>query len=445
MDAIYELIDKIQYFSSFLVILLGIFFGSAFMEESRTKKYSILTIGLAFVIAGVVNQIFWTWKDLFELIEDGYYGYDVGKNIYFVGLLILVQWIYFRRRFILIIIETSIYVELLTIAEFAASFISSNLRGLITYQKTIAELLIAIIIITVMVLLLHGVVPRTRVSSVYLFMVEILTIFMILMNWILVGGGNNVVSFLTGLEDYFIFIILGGFALFQITTVFLLLKIAETQQRKQTTELIELNNKMLQKSLDETEQTFELWRQSVHDYKNHVIVLKQLVDENRVDEIKSYLDEEHDTISKQLFLVRTGNSVVDTLVNLKRSLAEKHDIAFMVHGTLPAKLVIENMDLANILGNLLDNAIEASMGESDGYIDLTMKQEKNFLIINVHNKCTRAVEKEINKSSKEKPELHGIGLKSVKRAVKKYDGQINIEQTPQEFIANIMIQNTQEN
>lgn len=445
MDAIYELIDKMQYFSSFLVILLGIFFGSAFMEESKTKKYSMLMIGLAFVIAGVANQIFWSWKDLFELIEDGYYGYDVGKNIFFVGLLVLVQWIYFRRRFILIIIETSIYVELLTITESAASFISSNLRGLITHQKTIAELLIAIIIITVMVLLLHGGVPKTKVSPVYLFMIEILTIFMILMNWILVGGGNNVVSFLTGLEDYFIFIILGGFALFQVTTIFLLLKIAETQQRKQTAELIELNNKMLQKSLDETEQTFELWRQSVHDYKNHVIVLKQLVDENRVDEIKSYLDEEHDTISKQLFLIRTGNSVVDTLVNLKRSLAEKYHIAFMVHGTLPAKIVIENMDFANILGNLLDNAIEASMKECDGYIDLTIKQEKNFLIIIVRNKCTRAIEKEIEKSSKEKPELHGIGLKSVKRAVKKYDGQINIEQTPQEFIVNIMIQNTQEN
>ena len=88
MDAIYELIDKMQYFSSFLVILLGIFFGSAFMEESKTKKYSMLMIGLAFVIAGVANQIFWSWKDLFELIEDGYYGYDVGKNIFFVGLLV---------------------------------------------------------------------------------------------------------------------------------------------------------------------------------------------------------------------------------------------------------------------------------------------------------------------------------------------------------------------
>ena len=445
MDAIYELMDKMQYFSTFLVLLLGIFFGSAFMEETETKKHSILTIGWAFVIAGVANQIFWSWKDSFELIEDGYYGYDVGKNVFFVVLLIVMQWIYFRKRFILIIIETSIYVELLTIAELAADFISSNIRGLVTYQETIAELQIAIIIITVMVLLLHGFVPKTKVSPAYLFMIEMLTIFMILMNWVLVGGGNHVVSFLTGLENYFIFIILGGFALFQITTVFLLLKIAETHQQKQTAVLIELNNKMLQKSLDETEQTFDLWRQSVHDYKNHVIVLKQLADENRVDEIKSFLEEEHDTLSKQLFMIRTGNFVVDTLVNLKRSVAEKHHIAFMVHGTLPQKLVVENMDLSNIFGNLLDNALEASLKEQDGYIELTMKQEKNFLIINVRNKCTGAVEKEIDKSSKENPAFHGIGLKSVKRAVKKYDGQINIEQTPQEFIVNIMIQNTQEN
>lgn len=445
MDAIYELMDKMQYFSTLLVLLLGVFFGSAFMEESRTKKYSIPTIGLAFVIAGIANQVFWMWKDVFELIEDGYYGYDVGKNIFFIALLILVQWFYFRRRFILIIIASSIYVELLTIAEFTASFISSNLRGLITYQETIAELLIAVIIITVMVLILHGFVPKTKVSPVYLFVVEMLTIFMILMNWILVGGGNHVVSFLTGIENYFIFIILGGFALFQITTIFLLIKIAETQQQKQTAVLIELNNKMLQKSLDETEQTFDLWRQSVHDYKNHVIVLKQLADENRVDEIKSFLEEEHDTLSKQLFMIRTGNSVADTLVNLKRSVAETHHIAFMVHGTLPQKLVVENMDLSNILGNLLDNALEASLKEQDGYIELTMKQEKNFLIINVRNKCTDALEKEIDKSTKENPAFHGIGLKSVKRAVKKYDGQINIEQTTQEFIVNIMIQNTQEN
>ena len=93
----------------------------------------------------------------------------------------------------------------------------------------------------------------------------------------------------------------------------------------------------------------------------------------------------------------------------------------------------------------LDNALEASIKEVEGYIDLTIKQEKNFLIFTIRNKCTDALEKEIDKSSKEHSEFHGIGLKSVKRTVKKYDGQINIEQTPQEFIVTIMIQNKQDN
>ncbi|MBQ8519625.1 MAG: GHKL domain-containing protein [Agathobacter sp.] len=415
------------------------------MEESRKKKYSVIAIGLAFMLAGIANEVFWKYKELFANENQGFWLFDYGKNMFFVVLLILIQSIYFHRKFILTIIATSIYVEILMIAEFAANMISMNIRGLVTYQEKIAELQWSIVIITVMTLVLHGFVPKIKLPPVYLWLAEVFTILMIVMNWVLYGGGDRVLALNEGVKNYLVFVLCGGFVLFQIIVVFFVLKIAETHQQKQTTVLIELNNKMLQKSLDETEQTFDLWRQSVHDYKNHVIVLKQLVDENRVDEIKSFLEEEHDLISKQLFMIRTGNSVVDTLVNLKRSLAEKHQIAFMVHGTLPEKLVVENMDLANILGNLLDNAIEASIKEQEGYIDLTIKQEKNFLILNMRNKCTGAYEKEIDKSSKENPEFHGIGLKSVKRAVKKYDGQLNVEQTAQEFIVTIMIQNKQEN
>ena len=445
MEMINEMIHKLQYFSSFLTLLLGIFFVCAFMEESRKKKYTILTIGLAFVVAGIANEVFWEWKDIFGNREEVIVPYEYGKNIFFIVLLVLIQWIYFHRKFILSIIATTIYVEILMLVEFIANLISSNIRGLVTYQEEIAELQIAIVSVTVMTLILHGLVPKIKVSPVYLLLVEMFTIFMLVMNWILFGGGAYILALQEGVMNYLGLVLLGGFVLFQISTIFFVLKIAETHQQRQTAVLIELNNKMLQKSLDETEQTFDLWRQSVHDYKNHVIVLKQLVDENRMDEIKSFLEEENDTLSKQLFMIRTGNSVVDTLINLKRSLAEKHHIVFMVHGTLPEKLVVENMDLSSILGNLLDNAIEASMKEVEGYIDLTIKQEKNFLILTIRNKCTDALEKEIDKSSKEHSEFHGIGLKSVKRTIKKYDGQINIEQTPQEFIVTIMIQNKQEN
>ena len=98
------------------------------------------------------------------------------------------------------------------------------------------------------------------------------------------------------------------------------------------------------------------------------------------------------------------------------------------------------MDLANILGNLIDNAIEAEQKEENPYIELNLKQEKNFLNINIKNKCTNLVS--INtKTNKNNSEFHGIGLKSVNRIVRKYDGEILIKLTNQEYVVNVFIQN----
>ncbi len=445
MEMMSEMIYKLQYFSSFWTLLLSIFFVSAFMKESKKKKYTAIMIIGAVILAGIMNAVFWKYKELFVREDKNPYLFDYEKNLLFVLLLILIQCIYFHRKIFLGLIATSIYVNMLMVVEVVVILITYESRGWLTHEERVAQLQISIVMITFMTLLLRWIAPKTKISSIYLLLGIVITFVSSLSNWIIFGGGERFFDFPEWMRENLGIYVIGGNYLFQIILIILVLKIGENNQQKQTNALIEIKNEMLQKSLDETEQTFELWRQSVHDYKNHVIVLRQLLAENRVDEIKSFLEEEYDTLSKQLFMIRTGNSVVDTLVNLKRSLAEKHHIAFMVHGTLPEKLVVENMDLANILGNLLDNAIEASMKEQEGYIDLTIKQEKNFLIINLHNKCTRILDKEIDKSSKKNPEFHGIGLKSVKRAVKKYDGQINIENTPQEFIVNILIQNTQEN
>ena len=435
MDAIYELITKIEYYSSFLDLLLCTFFCSAFMAASKTEKKQngILCVGVAFVLAFVGTVIFVTQKESLQ--------YSYQKSIFFFVLCVLIQWIYFRRKYFLAVVASLFFFELTMIIELVIEVALTNV-SMLTYHERFTFLLCRISVVTIMVVLLHGLVPQTEIPFLYQLIAGICIVVSLLWNWALVGA-EGVFDLPQEFSNIVLVLMFCIFFMFQVVVVFFVFKIAETNQQKQTTALIELNNKMLQKSLDETEQTFGLWRQSVHDYKNHVIVLKHLADENRLDEIKAFLDEENDTISRQLFMIRTGNSVVDTLVNLKRSLAEKHHIAFMVHGTLPEKMVVDDMDLANILGNLLDNAIEASMKEEEAYIDLAIKQEKNFFLLSIRNKCTDALEKEIDKSSKENPEFHGIGLKSVKRTIKKYDGQINIEQTPQEFIVNVMIQNTQ--
>ena len=91
METINEMISKLQFFSSFLALLLGIFFGSAFMDELREKKYRILTVALAFVLAAVGNEMFWTWKDVFVRETEVYWQYEYGKNLFFIVILRMCQ------------------------------------------------------------------------------------------------------------------------------------------------------------------------------------------------------------------------------------------------------------------------------------------------------------------------------------------------------------------
>lgn len=437
MDEIYELITKMEWFSSFLEFAMCMYFCSGFMDRAKNadNRNSIRSTGIAFVWIILANLVFMAYGKQLEL--------SYQKKIFFFILCVLMQWIYFHRMYFLTLVVSLLYSEILMVLELVGEIAFWKV-SLLPYQEEIVFLFWRILATTVSVVFLHGLAPKTQIPKAYLLVIAVFTLVSLVWNWTLTGA-EGVISMPEFFYQMIMPLMVIVFFLFQIVVVFFVFKIAETHQQKQTTALIELSNKMLEKSLDETEQTFELWRQSVHDYKNHVIVLKQLADEQRLDEIQAFLEVESDSIRKQLFMIRTGNSVVDTLVNLKRALAEHHGIAFLVHGILPEQMVVEDMDLANILGNLLDNAIEACIKEQDAYIDITIKQEKNFFLLSVRNKCANAFKKEIQTSSKEHPEFHGIGLKSVKRAVKKYDGQMQVEQTPQEFVVNIMIQNIQEN
>lgn len=197
---------------------------------------------------------------------------------------------------------------------------------------------------------------------------------------------------------------------------------------------------MLQKSLDETEQAFQLWRTSVHDYKNHVIALRQLAEDENMEGIKEYLNRENKLIQKKMFYIKTGNSIVDAIVNTKQRLAEEKGITFIVNATIPKKCCVSEIDMSNILGNLIDNAMEASQGEEEPYIDLTIRQKKAFLVIKVINQYSRDFSKGLE-TTKENQEFHGIGIGSVKSIVKKYEGEFSIDKKGIEVIAKILIPN----
>lgn len=214
-------------------------------------------------------------------------------------------------------------------------------------------------------------------------------------------------------------------------------KLTEYYENQEELKLTALKNQMLEKSISETEQTFMLWKKSMHDYKHNIANLMSLANNNDIEGIKQYLQSENKMLSKKLFYYKTGNDTVDTILNIKQRAAESKGITFIITAEIPNNCIVKSAHFASILGNLLDNAIEASIDEEAPFVEVKIKPVKSYLIIVVSNKCTKSnIELKTTKSNKQ---LHGIGINSVKQTVKSYKGTFVTDHTDGIFNAEIMI------
>ncbi|MGN1482121.1 sensor histidine kinase, partial [Porcipelethomonas sp.] len=214
-------------------------------------------------------------------------------------------------------------------------------------------------------------------------------------------------------------------------------KLTEYYENQEELKLTALKKQMLEKSMSETEQTFMLWKKSMHDYKHNIANLMSLANNNDIEGIKQYLQSENKLLSKKLFYYKTGNDTVDTILNIKQRAAESKGITFIITAKIPDNCIVKSAHFASILGNLLDNAIEASIDEESPFVEVKIKPVKSYLMIVVSNKCTKSnVELKTTKSDKQ---LHGIGINSVKQTVKSYKGTFVTDHTDGIFNAEIMI------
>ena len=216
-----------------------------------------------------------------------------------------------------------------------------------------------------------------------------------------------------------------------------LFSLTEYYNNKRTLHLTQLKNEMLKQSISESENTFMLWKESVHDYKHNIVNLLALAEKDDMDGIKQYLNEQREILGKKLFYYQTGNDTVDTILNIKQRIAESKHIVFSIRAEIPNECIVNPSDFAVMLGNLLDNSIEASEKEDNPFIEVRIKTIKNTLIIAISNKCS-SISTSFETSKPDKM-FHGIGLRSVKKIVNKYNGEFSTEYLDNTFIAKVMI------
>lgn len=166
-----------------------------------------------------------------------------------------------------------------------------------------------------------------------------------------------------------------------------------------------------------------------HDFHNHIGVLRQLLSHSKTQEAIQYLDELQMPVKEMTDTVWTGDETVDYLINSKAVIAEENGIKYQVQVEFPQHTNIRSADLCAILGNLLDNALEAVKQISvpeQRLIQLTIRRINQMLIIKVENSFITSPVKQNGelKTSKDDSGLHGWGLKSAQTAAEKYDGMV---------------------
>jgi len=177
-----------------------------------------------------------------------------------------------------------------------------------------------------------------------------------------------------------------------------------------------------------------------HDMKNHLTVLHDIYSKRKSEESDVYFERIIDEIEGNEFS-QSGNFIIDSMINFKLGQLRNYDYQLKLDVNVPQKLDISTYDLTVILGNLLDNTITAIKKADRKLLDLGISCSMGNLIIIIRNSYndSLAMENDELSTTKNNKENHGIGISSIKKSLKNYDGEIRIEYTKDIFSVSVII------
>lgn len=220
-------------------------------------------------------------------------------------------------------------------------------------------------------------------------------------------------------------ILLSLFVLFLITllSLFLLRKISIKSEELLNTNLKLQQMEMEHKQNQDISLIVEDLRSLRHDMNNHMSILQGLMSMKEYEEATSYLANISEELSLANSYVFPDNKVLSVLLNNKISKARQLGISFDTE-LLTSQTPFSDMDLCTILGNIIENAIEASSTHEHPYISLSIRKTKASFVIQCDNTYTvePIFENGKLKTTKKEKSYHGIGTQNITSTVEKYHG-----------------------
>ena len=201
----------------------------------------------------------------------------------------------------------------------------------------------------------------------------------------------------------------------------------------------EFRRELMEHSYGEIREIYMDMRGWRHDYHNHMQVMKAWLSMGNLEEVRTYLDQLEKELDRVDTVVRSGNLMVDAILNSKLTLARRQKISVNCKVKVPEQIAVEDVDMCVILGNLLDNALEACVQtqEFQRFLRIYMTVNGSQLYLSVQNSAREEPGFNQRNYITEKRGNHGLGMKRVKAAVDRYGGYLNLANEPGIFAAEV--------
>ena len=222
-------------------------------------------------------------------------------------------------------------------------------------------------------------------------------------------------------------------------------------KKRNERQLEDFQDSVLKKQRDEVQNIYQTMRAWRHDYHNHIQSVKALLSMGRQAELSEYLDNLEKDLDSIDIAIRTGNVGLDAILSSKVSIARKNNIEVNCTAKVPQNLKITDVHLCAIVGNLMDNAIEAcekmrcgaNCSDSEKavprFIRVYIGLFKSQLYISVTNSTKETKRRRVTELVTSKLGEHGFGLRRIDKIVEHYDGYVNRKNEPGVFATEVML------
>ena len=196
------------------------------------------------------------------------------------------------------------------------------------------------------------------------------------------------------------------------------------------------------KYFEEVLDTRKEYDKVIHDFKNQLFAVQDAIVKSKaegLEKIKDLCNFVVDTTK----LKYTQNDALNALIHSKMPIVNKNGIAFSCKSFMAKNNAVSDLDMCIIVGNLLDNAIEACqrIQAESRYIDMQIKQQEEYLYIEIKNGFDTTLGVDIKESHKKDKHMHGFGIANVKDVVENYNGFFNLENKEEEVIVSVILHN----